>query len=106
MYVETTKTVTFLNTPCCVQLGRYRNGRLAIMLQRIGDDAPIAAATVNVPAVPLEENQVLIKDYGENEGMLAALEAADIVRWAHISCRVGDAHAAVCRLLVKPPTEH
>ena len=37
----------------------------------------MATATVNVPAMPLADDQVLIKDYAENQGVLAALEAAE-----------------------------
>ena len=100
----TEMTVTFLNTPCRVQFERYRNGRLAILLRRTVDDMPMATATVNVPAVPLEDDQVLIKDYAENRGVLAALRKAGIVCPTNIRFRVGYAQAEVCRLLIDKPT--
>ena len=62
------QTVNFLNTPCQLGFGRYTNGRLAIQLYDTNGE-PFATATINVPAMPLAQNQVLIKDYEENEGL-------------------------------------
>ena len=98
-------TVTFLSTQCHLQFGRYRNGRLAIQLYD-GNGEPFATATVNVPAMPLAQNQVLIKDYDENEGLLAALEGAGIVRTTGVRCRLGFVQADVCQLLIPPPAIH
>jgi len=98
-------TVTFLNTPCHLQFGRYTNGRLAISLYNV-DGEPFTTATINVPAMPLAQNQVLIKDYDENEGLLAALESAGIVRTTGVRCRLGFVQADVCHLLIPAPTIH
>ncbi len=70
-------TVTFKNTECQIELLQYANGRTAIQLWH--DGMPYAMATVNDPDVTLEPNQVLIKDYSENHGMVDALVAAGIV---------------------------
>ena len=102
----TNNTVIFLDTPCQLRLARYRNGRLAIQLHRADDGLPVATATVNVPSMPLEDQQVLIKDYAENQGILAALERAGIVRATNRRCRVGYEQANVCRLLIATPTVH
>lgn len=39
----------------------------------------VGVASVNMPHIPLEEDQVLIKDYSEGQGMLEALTQAGIV---------------------------
>ncbi len=101
----TDNTVTFLNTRCRLQFSRYANGRLAIQLH---DDRgePFATATINVPTMPLAEDQVLIKDYGENEGLLMALEEAGVVRTTGVRCRLGYVQADVCHLLIPAPALH
>lgn len=101
----THNTVTFLNTRCRLQFSRYANGRLAIQLHDNRGE-PFATATINVPTMPLAEDQVLIKDYGENEGLLTALEDAGVVRITGVRCRLGYVQADVCRLLIPAPAIH
>jgi len=85
-----------------LQFQEYGNGRPAIVLVgRRGETA--AVATVNVPDVQLLPNQVLIKDYSENEGMLAALEKAGIVKTTGVSVGGGHVSMPVCELLVSAP---
>lgn len=55
-------------------IGRYANDRIAI--QMMGDDGPFGTLTINLPDVHLNEGEVLIKDWAENEPMAAALKAA------------------------------
>lgn len=52
-------------------MGLYSNGRLAIRAIDCDTGEPIATLTVNLPDVPLAPDEVLIKDYGENEGALS-----------------------------------
>lgn len=90
--------VFFVEWACNVELLEYPNGRPAIQLYA-EDGEPVATATVNVPHYPLGEGEVLIKDYAENEGMLACLTEAGIVEPTGETIRVGHAKAHVCRLL-------
>ena len=46
-----------------IESGRYRNGRLALELIDAEDGCPVMTATVNLPEVKLEENEVIIKNY-------------------------------------------
>ena len=68
--------------PLAVSLRKYNNGRTAIELLEM-DPAygyfPYATATVNVPEVLLADNEVLVKDYSENEGVLDFLVKYNIV---------------------------
>lgn len=54
--------------------------RKAIILTDIKDNQVIATATVNMPDYPCKANQVYVKDYSENEGMIQALICTGIVK--------------------------
>lgn len=75
--------VRFKEWDCILEFGKYGNGRTAISL--IGAPGtedqyePIATATVNLPYVECDEDEVLIKNYSENEGMEEALIEAEII---------------------------
>lgn len=92
------KTVKFMHWTCNVEFHNYRdNNRIALELTEVGTGEPIATATVNLPRVPLEPNEVIIKDYSENNGMYQALYEAGIVgekkrmvTTGHVSCPVCD----------------
>jgi hypothetical protein len=72
--------VEFHGWQCRVACFRYPNGRTALQLVTADDDvAPVATATVNVPEIFLAPDEVLIKDYAENAGILAVLVQAGIV---------------------------
>lgn len=62
-----------------IQLHKYSNGRPAIQLIDAEDGEPYATATVNIPDVLLLDNEVLVKDYSENEGVLDFLCKNNIV---------------------------
>ena len=66
------------------------------------DGEVIVISTVNLPHVRLDANQVLIKDYSENEGILQALIDLKIVEDTGIKVSAGYVEVSVCKLLVKP----
>jgi hypothetical protein len=55
-------------------------GATAIYITEVSNDELVATATVNVPEADsrLGIGAVIVKDYSENEGMMAALEEAGI----------------------------
>lgn len=67
------------DTQVSMLVGQYGNGRTALELIDSTDGEPVMVATVNVPDIPLEENEVIIKDYSENEGVLDCLIKEGIV---------------------------
>ena len=83
----------------CVSKRKYSNNRTALELIDVEDGIPYAIATVNLPDVLLQENEVLIKSYSENEGMLEFLIENNIVK--HNGCGVNSGHVwiPVCELL-------
>jgi hypothetical protein len=70
--------VRFCDLDCDIQVHSY-NSTGAPALQLINPEVgPVATATVNLPDVALETDEVLIKDYSENQGMSKAFEDAGI----------------------------
>lgn len=70
----------FKEWPCEISLCRYMcTERLAIRLIDTRTKEPIATATVNLTQEELTPDEVFIKNYGENEGMLQALVEAGLV---------------------------
>lgn len=95
------RTVEFAGYRCRVYKGRYADGGgVALWLVDAADGEPVAHATVNVPELNLGADEVVIKDYSENAGMLEALVEAGIVAGTGRCVRLGFVLAPVCRLLV------
>jgi len=98
--------VQFKIWDCELILNKYRNGRPALSLVAWDDDPdndieqgePIASCTSNLPDEYLDENEVFIKDYSENEGMLQALLDAKIVLETGRIVRSGFVTLPVCKL--------
>jgi len=92
-------TVDFLGQECVIQLDRYRNGgrvAMTLLIKETGEEMTVA--TVNVPEIPLKPDEVLIKDYSENEGLLKILEDARIVRATGTSYQSGYVKIPKCML--------
>ncbi len=88
MAQEKKEKISFKSWNCFLKLGHYgANGRLAIQLLSDEENAdkgvyygePITVATVNIPEVPLKENEVIIKDYSENKGILETLQKNGLI---------------------------
>jgi hypothetical protein len=70
--------VRFCDLDCDIQVHSY-NSTGAPALQLMNPEVgPVATATVNMPDVALAADEVLIKDYSENQGMAKAFEEAGI----------------------------
>jgi hypothetical protein len=55
------------------------NGRTALELIDAEDGFPVMVATVNIPDEHLEPDEIIIKDYAENQGVLEFLHENNIV---------------------------
>ena len=92
--------VEFFGEVCELIVTRYARPQ-NICLQLVDTEGlPMATASVN-PDYLLEEGTVAIKDYSENEGILAALVAVGVVEPTGETIPMGYAEAHLCRLLVK-----
>jgi len=108
------KIVQFKQWNCQLKFEKYaNNNRVCISLfnadPMIEDDiewpagtVPIATATVNISDVTLVEDEVIIKDYSENKGMLNVLVEAGIVSKPDRYIKSGFVECPVCKLLVDP----
>jgi len=79
-----------------VVFDKYHNGRTAIRLVQNG--SPYATATINDDDVDLRDDEVIIKNYSENKGILEALERAGIVSRLY-TIKIGFTEPVVCKLL-------
>ena len=98
------KVIKINNQKCEVIFGNYMNGATAINLICLdGEDEgePYATATINIPRIKLEKNEIIIKNYSENEGILDALVEANIVEDTGGKINVGYAYANICKLKTK-----
>lgn len=77
--------------------GQYVNKRLAIRAIN-NDGEAVATLTVNIPEVPLALGEIIIKDWGENEGALVTLQAAGLISVAR-TVQAGFCTAHVCKWL-------
>lgn len=81
----------------------YANGRPSLELINADDHTPNSIVTVNLPDVLLEDNEVLVKDYSENEGMLEFLTANNIVTPTERGVQSGFVWIPVC--ILNPESE-
>ena len=105
-----TRTVQFKEWKCDIQLNTYMNNdRICIDLVgspgALDEGEPILTATVNVPECFLLEDEVLIKDYSENAGVLAKLVEAGVVVDMHRTFSTGYVEASVARYVVQGSAE-
>jgi len=68
----------FRDVDVVIKIGRYQNGNPALSLIDCEDGMPYCTCTVN-PDITLGDDQVVIKDYSENEGILDFLVKNNIV---------------------------
>jgi len=93
--------VQFKDWNADIYVERYeKNDRIAIKLIDPNDGELIAVATTNIPKINLEENEVIIKDYGENQGMYLTLLMAGIIGPAKYYVENGFVTCPVCDCLL------
>ena len=94
------KKVTFKKWKCVVVIKKYFNNRPAIQLESVSGE-PVATASLNAPEHELKENEVIIKEYGGNEGIFEALSENGIIKDTGKRVQVGFVTCKVCELLIK-----
>ena len=82
-----------------IQRKRYSNGRLALEIIDVEDGCPVMMATVNIPEANLKPDEVIIKNYSENEGMLDFLLRNGIVEKPHRYENSGFVRVPVCKII-------
>lgn len=90
---------------CALKFGKYDNGRTTILLVDHINMEPLCKATVNIPEISLGDNEVIIKDYAENKGVLSSLSMHGIISVWKKEIQVGFVKVYVCDLLVDPTSK-
>ena len=93
------KIITFDGNTLLVQTRKYTNNRTAIELIDTEDHMPYIIATVNIPTSSIEEDEVIIKDYSENQGIYDVLVKAGVISESIRQINAGFANALICKLL-------
>jgi len=84
---------------CTIKITKYpHNGQLAILLNDANDGMPIATATTCIHH-DYQENETAIKNWSENEGMLAALISSGLVSDTGKRIPCGYVEAAIVKIL-------
>jgi hypothetical protein len=95
------RRVQFRGWLCRVERASYgHTDRIALPLYDVHDGSPVAVATVHMPELALAADEVVIKDYSENEGMLSLLVAEGIVSPPLRAVQSGYVVLYVCRCLL------
>jgi len=96
-----TGRVEFKGWQCQVERATYRKtDRIALFLSNVDSGEPVAVATVNMREIDLATDEVLIKDYTENEGMLALLVEAGVVSAPLREVQLRYVTLYICRCLI------
>lgn len=95
------KTVIFKGWSCTLNFATYfENKRTAIQLFDTNDGSPVATASINLSEEVLEADEIAIKDYGENSGMVKALVDGGIISEPIRYVTSGYVEIPICKLLI------
>jgi len=96
------KTIRFKEWDCNLVFGKYANGATALQLVDTEDGSPVATASVNIAgeSETLDSDEIFIKDWSENEGMLTALIVARVVSHPISHTYTGFVAAPLCEILI------
>lgn len=91
------KVVEFSDYTCAIRMEKYLSGANSIILVDVVDNFPVANCCVNLPG--LADDEVAIKNYSENEGILDALLEAKVISEPVRFERSGFVNIPICKLI-------
>lgn len=95
------ETIMFKDWECDILISHYLNsGNTSLELRDHNTHEKITNATTNIPGYYLEPDEVVIKNHSENDGMLLALQAHNIVGPVLRTVSTGFVECPVCKLLI------
>lgn len=92
------KVVNFNNNKCFIKVRPYNSGRLFMSLIDSEDGYAVCRVTLDIDAIPIMDDMIIVKSYSENEGLYEALLESDIIKKAERKFEVGHEFALVCFL--------
>ena len=94
--------VKFKKWECSLAFGEYQNGRTILFLKDNATLEDVLCASVNLPNEALRPNEIAIKNYSENEGVLDALIKHKVVSKPKRYVNLTHVSVPICELLMKP----
>lgn len=91
--------VKFKSYNCVLEKLTYRNDRIALELFDEKNGEPVLVATVNIPNEFIETDEIIIKNYSENEGILETLIRASIISQP-VRFAQNNQGMPICKLLI------
>lgn len=92
-------TIQLFGEECSIVKSRYSNNRIALQAyDSIG--IPMATLTVNLPEEDIKNDEVAIKDYAENQGVLNVLKQQKVVGETIRYVNSGFVSIPICKLLI------
>lgn len=88
---------------CTLGFGKYYNGTHAMKIYD-SEGQPLINVTKALPGFFIGGNEVLVKDYSENEGILECLTNLGIIEPTGETLPAGYARLHLCKLLIDPET--
>ena len=76
----------------------YRNGRKCLSI--VGEYGPVCTCSVNLPDEPMAADEMAIKDYSENQGVLMELVRLGIIAKPNRFVQSGYVNIGICKVLV------
>ena len=98
--LEDAPKIKFKKWTGIIDKGEYKNGRISLSLVNPKNGEYIAVASVNVPDEKLAKDEVIIKTYGENDGILEPLIQAGIISKPVRTVKAGYETVPVCKILI------
>lgn len=92
------KKVLFHDILLDCNLIKYANGQNALRLLHNG--LPYGTPSIAISDVEQKEDEIFIKNYNENRGVLEALIKAEIIKEPHNKLIINFVNIHVCKLLI------
>ncbi len=94
--------VKFKQWECSLAFGEYQNGRTEMFLTDNATLEDVLCASVNLPDEAIGSNEIAIKNYSENEGVLDALIKHKVVSKPKRYVYLTHVTIPICELLMQP----
>ena len=99
-------TIEYRDRECQLRKATYRiGGGTALLLVDPATGKEVTRLTVNIPEVPLRQDEVLLRDFGASDGIMDVLETAGVISNTGRSVRCGKMELPICRLAT-PEQKH
>ena len=94
--------VKFKQWECSLAFGEYQNGRTILFLNDNATLEDVLCASVNLPDEAIGSNEIAIKNYSENEGVLDVLIEYKVVSKPKRYVNLTHVSVPICELLMRP----